>query len=180
MAKPLIVGAGSPLGGVHWGLATHDDLVFAPAADPEFPLPGYFPKPGLYALDIDDGDLIWQYRVERGCDTNLRDYVDRETLYPECSFFYGFSAAPTVVNDLVFAPSLDGRIRAFAVGDGTMVWEVGTARPFETVNGIEAHGGSIDVAGVQAVGRMLYVQSGYALFGELPGNALLAFRISTE
>ncbi len=174
------VGSGSALGGVHWGLATHDGVVFAPAADPEFPLPGYFPKPGLYALDIDDGDLIWQYRVDRGCDTNLREYFERETLYPACSFFYGFSAAPTVVNDLVLAASLDGRVRAFAAGDGALKWETQTAHGFETVNGVEAHGGSIDVAGIQAVGRMLYVQSGYAMFGQLPGNVLLAFRLGTE
>lgn len=49
-----------------------------------------------------------------------------------------------------------------------------TARPFETVNGVEAHGGSIDNAGVQVAGRMVYVQSGYSLFGQLPGNVLLA------
>lgn len=174
------VGSGSALGGIHWGLATHDGVVFAPAADPEFPWPGYFPQPGLYALDIATGDLVWKYPVERGCDTNLHEYFGRETLYPECSFFYGFSAAPTVVNDLIFASSLDGRIRALAVRDGTLRWDFETARPFEAVNGVEAHGGSIDVAGVQAVGRMVYVQSGYGMFGQLPGNVLLAFELSAR
>ena len=56
-------------------------------------------------------------------------------------------------------------------------WGYDTLRAFATVNGIEAHGGSIDVAGVQAAGSMIYVQSGYSMFGELPGNVLLAFRL---
>jgi polyvinyl alcohol dehydrogenase (cytochrome) len=42
---------------------------------------------------------------------------------------------------------------------------------------VKAHGGSIDVAGVQAVGRMIYVQSGYMQFGQIPGNVLLAFEL---
>jgi polyvinyl alcohol dehydrogenase (cytochrome) len=45
------------------------------------------------------------------------------------------------------------------------------------VNGVEAHGGVIDAAGAIALGDMLYVQSGYSLFAQLPGNALLAFRV---
>lgn len=52
-----------------------------------------------------------------------------------------------------------------------------TAREFQAVNGVVTHGGSIDAAGAIAVGDMLYAQSGYAQFGELPGNALLAFRV---
>ena len=82
-----------------------------------------------------------------------------------------------MVNDVVFAPSLDGKIRAFTVTDGEQVWNYDTLRTFETINGVEAHGGSIDVAGVQATGRMIYVQSGYSIFGQLPGNVLLAFRL---
>ncbi len=171
------VGSGSPLGGVHWGVAVADGVVFAPVADPEFLMPGYAPKPGLYALAIDSGDIVWEHPIERGCATNLGEYFDREVLYPECSFYYGLSAAPTVVRDVVFAPGLDGRVRAFATKDGSELWQFETARPFDTMNGVEAHGGSIDSAGVQVAGRMIYVQSGYSLFGQLPGNVLLAFEL---
>ena len=118
--------------------------------------------------------------MERGCETTLFEYIDREDLYPECSFFYGLSAAPTVAGDVVFAPALDGYVRAFATGDGSELWRFQTARPFETINGVEAHGGSIDGAGVQVAGRMVYVQSGYSLFGRLPGNVLLAFELPGE
>ena len=85
--------------------------------------------------------------------------------------------ARTTDRVMVFAPALDGRVRAFAATDGAELWRFRTARPFDTVNGVEAHGGSIDVSGVQAAGRMVYVQSGYSLFGELPGNVLLAFEL---
>ena len=78
---------------------------------------------------------------------------------------------------MVFAPGLDGRVRAFATKDGSELLQFETARPFDTMNGVEAHGGSIDSAGVQVAGRMIYVQSGYSLFGQLPGNVLLAFEL---
>ncbi|MEM9529297.1 MAG: PQQ-binding-like beta-propeller repeat protein [Pseudomonadota bacterium] len=171
------VGAGSALGGIHWGLAVADGVIYAPAADPPFPIPYYRPAPGLYALSANDGRLVWSTPVERGCKTNVYEYFDRETLYPACSFYFGLSSPPLVINDLVFAPALDGKVRAFHRDSGAVVWETQTARPFPTVNGIEAHGGSIDVAGVQVAGNRLFVQSGYGQFGQLPGNALLVFEL---
>ena len=172
------MGTGSPLGGIHWGVAVGGGAIYAPAADPPFPLPGYQPLPGLYALRVDDGAALWKHELERGCQTDLMAYFARDVLYPECSFFFGPSAAPTLLPGVVLAPSLDGRVRAFAAKDGSVLWETATNRAFETVNGVEAHGGSIDSAGVIAAGDMLYVQSGYSLFGELPGNVLLAFEVA--
>ncbi len=171
------VGAGSALGGIHWGLAVSDGVIYAPAADPPYPIPGYRPAPGLYALALQDGRRLWDTAVERGCDTNLFEYFGRAELYPDCPFFFGLSAPPLVVNDLVLAGALDGRMRAFSRADGAVLWQAETRRAFDTVNGVPAHGGSIDVAGVLAVDDMLYVQSGYGQFGELPGNALLAYRL---
>ncbi len=171
------VGAGSALGGIHWGLAVADGVIYAPAADPPFPIPGYRPAPGLYALSIDDGRLLWEAPVERGCETNLFEYLARTELYPTCSYYYGLSAPPLVVNDLVLTAGLDGKLRAHDRRNGEVAWEADTYRPFATVNGVPAHGGAIDVAGVQVVDDMLYVQSGYGQFGELPGNALLAYRL---
>lgn len=174
------VGAGSALGGVHWGLSVQDGIIYAPVADPPFPIPGYRPAPGLYALAVDDGERLWASHVDRGCATNLFEYFGRSHLYPECSFFFGLSAAPLAAGELLFAAALDGRVRAFDAGHGRVLWTAETARAFETVNGVPAHGGSADVAGVQVVDDMLYVQSGYAQFGQLPGNALLAFRLRDD
>ena len=50
-------------------------------------------------------------------------------------------------------------------------------REYPTVNGATARGGSLDVAGPVIAGGMLYVTSGYALWGGMPGNVLLAFAV---
>ena len=39
-----------------------------------------------------------------------------------------------------------------------------------------ANGGAIDNASIVAANGMLFVNSGYGLFGQMPGNVLLAFR----
>jgi polyvinyl alcohol dehydrogenase (cytochrome) len=52
-----------------------------------------------------------------------------------------------------------------------------TVHNYSTVNGIAAHGGSLDGPGAVIVGGMLYVNSGYANFGTAPGDALLAFSV---
>jgi polyvinyl alcohol dehydrogenase (cytochrome) len=48
-------------------------------------------------------------------------------------------------------------------------------REFATVNGVKAHGGSIDGPGAVVVKGMVFVNSGYPRNGGLPGNVLLAF-----
>ncbi len=169
------VGAGSPLGGIHWGMAVAHGQVYAGANDPPYRIPRYAPDPNLSALDVDTGETRWRFAADRGCKIGMMDYFQRDTLYPDCSFYYGFSAAVTVVNDLVFAPALDGRVRAFNALNGKLLWEYNTARPFMTTSGREAHGGAIDNVGVVFAGNQAFVLSGYELFGQLPGNLLLAF-----
>jgi polyvinyl alcohol dehydrogenase (cytochrome) len=169
------VGSGSWLGGIHWGMAVADGKLFAATNDPSFP--GYSGKPGLYALDIDNGDLLWRYGASRGCKTSMGAYFRRESLYPDCSFYFAFSAALSVANDVVFAPSLDGKVRAFDTNEGALLWQFNTALEFETTTGTVAHGGSMDNVGVVFAGSMVYMQSGYSLFGQLPGNILLAFEL---
>jgi polyvinyl alcohol dehydrogenase (cytochrome) len=82
--------------------------------------------------------------------------------------------------DLVFAGALNGRVYAFAADGGKILWQDQTARPFEAVNGIDAHGGAIDNGGVQLAGDTLFVLSGYSLFGQMPGNVLLAYRVARD
>ena len=50
-------------------------------------------------------------------------------------------------------------------------------RPFKTVNGVEANGGTMDASGVVVSGGMLYVNSGYGGLVGRAGNVLLAFRV---
>jgi polyvinyl alcohol dehydrogenase (cytochrome) len=52
-----------------------------------------------------------------------------------------------------------------------------TGRKFDTVNGAEANGGSLDGSGAVVVNGVLYVNSGYIFTGHTPGNVLLAFAV---
>jgi polyvinyl alcohol dehydrogenase (cytochrome) len=58
-----------------------------------------------------------------------------------------------------------------------VLWDVDTAREFDTVNGKSAHGGSLDVAGPAVVNGMVFVNSGYGQYGGMPGNVLLVFSV---
>jgi len=161
------VGAGSKLGGVHWGMAATGGRLYVPIADPAFSLPNYRPRPGMYALSIDDGHMLWSARATEKCAGDAQ----------VCRLHYRLSAASTALPGVVFGPGLDGQLRAFSASDGELLWRQNTALGFRTVNGVEAHGGSIDSAGVIAVDDMIYVQSGYGTFRQMPGNVLLAYRL---
>jgi len=72
---------------------------------------------------------------------------------------------------------VDAHLRAYSAKTGEVVWDFDTAREYDTVNGQKAHGGSIDAGGPAIVSGMVYVYSGYAQWGGLPGNVLLAFGV---
>ena len=179
-------------GGVHWGMALSGERLLVPAADPERNREGYTPRPGLHALDVRSGEVLWFQGVERGCYLadedkplvglqNMRAGKNRplEEQYA-CSFYYGLSAAATATDDLVFSGGLNGVLNAYDIASGERLWQVETAMPFEAVNGVPGQGGSIDVDGQIIAGDWLYVQSGYAMFGQLPGNVLLAYRLPPQ
>ena len=167
------IGPGSALGGVHWGLAADATQVYVPIADPAFPRNSKR-RPGVWALRIDDGSDVWGHSAVRGCVPSAR----RGAPWPACSFRYEFSAAASVAGDVVLAGALDGRAFAFSREDGEVLWEFATKRPFEAANGLEGHGGAIDNAGPFAVDDQLFVLSGYDMFGQMPGNVLLAFELA--
>jgi polyvinyl alcohol dehydrogenase (cytochrome) len=48
-------------------------------------------------------------------------------------------------------------------------------REYDTVNGVRATGGALP--GAVVVNGLLYVNSGYAFVGGIPGNVLLAFSV---
>lgn len=177
-------------GGIHWGMALAGERLLVPAADPERPRPGYEPRPGIHALDVRSGKPLWFQGVTRGCHLaeedkplvglqNMRAGKRRslEDQY-QCSFYYGLSAAATATDDVVFSGGLNGILHAYDIRNGDILWQTETAKPFDAVNGVQGHGGSIDVDGQVLAGDWLYVQSGYSMFGQLPGNVLLAYRIS--
>ena len=165
------VGRGGTLGGIHFGMATDDSKLFVPVSDREIGRTYDWKKrPGLYALDIDTGDLIWSYQLDDIC-------KDREAVSGEGRCNTGFSAPVSVAGDVLFAGALDGRFSAHSTKDGSKLWEFDTLRSFRTVNNFPAVGGSIDAAGAVIVDNWVFINSGYSTHGQMAGNVLLAFSI---
>lgn len=162
-------GVGTVNGGVHWGMAFDGTKVYAPLSDPGRPRPGFVPQPGLYALDAATGRLVWEQRVEPDCE-------GRQARAKYCEFQYGYSTATTVIGSVVVQGSLDGRLHAFDADTGERIFSFDTLRDFQGVNGVAGQGGAIDNASVIAANGMLLVSSGYGMFGQAPGNVLLAFK----
>jgi polyvinyl alcohol dehydrogenase (cytochrome) len=118
---------------------------------------------GMYALKLDTGEKVW-FTPPFDCGTR-----------PRCS--PAQSAAVSAFPGIAFSGSVDGHMRAYSTTDGKVVWDYDTERPYETVNGVEARGGSIDGPGPAIGGGMIFFNSGYPTAGGVPGNVLLAFSV---
>ena len=164
------VGAGGLLGGVQWGTATDGARVYAAVSDIAFtklvvgqPLA---PDPdkggGLHALRADTGAILWSAPPAKAC-------ANRTNCSP------AQSAAVTATPEYVLSGAVDGHLRAYATANGAVLWDFDTAGPFTTVNGVKANGGSLDAAGPTVAGGMMFVGSGYGLYGGQAGNVLLGF-----
>ena len=172
------IGRGGYLGGVHWGMASNEamGLVFAPISDIRQAAPGSEgePAPGMSAIDINTGTVRWQVPSVDNCAQRTP-----ETERDKC--MNGYSAAPVANNHLVFVGGLDGVLHALAASSGKELWRYDSWRDYDAVNATEtlkATGGAIDVHGPLLAGDQLFVQSGYAGFGQKGGNALLAFKVT--
>ena len=150
------LGKGSALGGVEWGHAADDRYTYAAISDR---LLGKNGTPGLYALDLMTGEQKWA------------------ALPPAVAGNPAQSAAIAVIPGAVFSGALNGHFRAYSTTNGEILWDFETNRKFDTVNGVDAKGGSIDAAGPTVAHGMVYTNSGYGIFGGLPGNVLLAFSV---
>lgn len=165
------VGEGGTLGGNHWGIAVDGSRVFLPINDPHYAsLTDDRINAGVYAFDSASGRPLWEYRSRPDCDNG------RDALIETCHEKYGFSAMPLVIDGAFVAPNIDGRLFIFAGETGRIIFEYDTARYFDTVNGVEARGGSIDAHSLAAGAGMVFVGSGYERFRQQAGNVLLAFR----
>lgn len=166
-------GEGSPLGGIHWGIAYDRERVFAPINRPySWGAKGadQTQEPGMHAVDVNTGDVLWTFAAKPDCSGERKQRVRG------CEFNIGMSGAPTVIDGAVVEGSLDGILRVLDAKSGEVLFQFDTARDFKTLNGVEAKGGAIDNATVVAANGYLFVQSGYGMFGQMPGNVLLAFK----
>jgi len=165
------VGKGGTNGGVQWGSATDGTNVYVALADlgrivvPYSLSTDVDPNKGggMFALNLATGKQVW-YTPPAPCG-------DRKRCSP------AQSAAVTAIPGVAFSGSVDGHLRAYSATDGSILWDVDTIGPYKTVNGVEAHGGSMDGPGPVIGGGMLFVNSGYSAGGGMPGNVLLAFSI---
>jgi len=173
------VAKGGSLGGIQWGSAVSKNLLLVPISDLKIaPVSASTPgaqkgelgwfkfsksSGGLVALDIQTGEIKWSAKTEN-CD------------FEGCSL--SNSAAVTALDDLVFSGSVDGHLRAYDLSNGSKLWDVDTKISMEGLNGFKAFGGSLDGPGVTVSNGMVFVKSGYRMFGGVPGNAMMAFSIT--
>jgi polyvinyl alcohol dehydrogenase (cytochrome) len=165
------VGEGGTMGGVQWGQAVDGRNIYVANSDIGRIMLTYTsftdadPKRGggMYAIDLATGKQVWR--------TSPGACGDRARCSP------AQSGAVSAIPGVAFSGSVDGHLRAYATGDGKVVWDFDTAREYESVNGVEAWGGSLDGAGPAIAGGMLYVNSGYTLGGGMSGNVILAFSV---
>ncbi|MBC7983462.1 MAG: PQQ-binding-like beta-propeller repeat protein [Candidatus Obscuribacterales bacterium] len=161
-------GEGTPLGGVHWGIATDRQRVFAAINDPIYG--AVKARPGVFAVNIKTGKEVWGYDAKPNCDG------DRGKLVTSCASKYGFSAAPLTVDGAVIAATLGGEVMIFDGKTGALLKTLDTIGPKQTINGIAAKGGSIDSHAISAGAGMVFINSGYGSFNQTPGNVLIAYR----
>ncbi len=164
------IGDGTALGGNHWGVATDSQRAFMTINDPGGM--GRNSRPGLYTYFVGTGESSWYYEVQPDCGPH------RSERLRNCESRSGFSATPLSVDGAVITAGLDGRLFVFDSGSGEILFEYDTVIDFETVNGVEGYGGSIDSHSIAAGSGMVFVGSGYGSFSQVPGNVLLAFKPS--
>jgi polyvinyl alcohol dehydrogenase (cytochrome) len=182
------LGVGGALGGIHWGMAADQHRVYAAVADLTIQkfqklnslnfqamlgsntVPSVGATPGLYALDLLTGKLLWERH-----DQHVYQGKTYDTIY---------SAALTVTNDVLLAGALSGELRALRASTGEALWTFQSAVATQDVNdGKAGHGGTIDSVGAVPVGADLYLNSGYSSFGGPtawhagPGNSLFVLRL---
>ena len=161
------VGRGGIMGGVHWGMATDGTTLFVPVNDHSvYPEDAHKPAfPGVHAVDLNNGQFLWSAIEKDRCGD----------VQWQCS--PGISAAISLTPGLVFAGALDGVLKAYAAQDGKELWVYDTNQEFDATNGIKAFGGTIDSDGPVIDAHQVFINSGYAKFGEKAGNVLLAFTL---
>jgi polyvinyl alcohol dehydrogenase (cytochrome) len=153
-------GKGSALGGIEWGSAADEANAYIPVSD-------VFAPPdqagGLFALKLTDGAQVWHTPAAKLECTSGRGCTGAQ------------SAPVSAMPGVVFSGSIDGHLRAYSTPDGRIIWDFNTAKEFETVNHVQAKGGSLDAAGPAIAEGFVVTNSGYSLWRGLPGNVLLAF-----
>jgi polyvinyl alcohol dehydrogenase (cytochrome) len=161
------VGRGGIQGGVHFGMALAGERLFVPISDKDMAGRQYDrpARPGLYALDVRSGRVLWESPADDVC-------AGRRFCAP------GIGQAITAIPGVVFAGHMDGRLRAYDATSGRVLWQTDTTREIDALGGVRAHGGSFGGGAGPVVRRgLVFASSGYGMYEHMPGNVLLVYGV---
>ncbi len=133
--------------GIMWGGAVYNHTVYY----------GLTRDGSIVAIRLADGKRQWKKKPEQA-DTSR-------------------ATPATAIPGVVFVGGEDGKLFAVSTADGKALWSYDTDRAFDTVNGVPAHGGTIDSEGATVAGGMVFVGSGYSISRAQAGNVLLGFGV---
>jgi polyvinyl alcohol dehydrogenase (cytochrome) len=160
------LGTGGPLGGIQWGSAADTSRMYVANADTI--AVGGPAKPGLWALDLATGKILWEkLGVRVQCSMPGR-----------CTPSH--SAAVTAIPGAVFSGTLDAHLRAYDSNTGEVLWDFDAGKPVDTVNGQKGVvGGAIDATGPTIANGVVYQHAGYSGYGGTANgqNVLFAFSV---
>jgi len=143
------------LGGVGWGPAFDGQVAYAAVADINRPQG----TPGLYALKVEDGGLVWSTPAPQGAGIRAQ------------------AAAVSAIPGVAFSGSFGGHLRAYSTKTGEILWDFDALKEFDTVNHVAAKGGSFDGGGPAIAHGLVVTNCGYGFGGGIAGNVLLVFSV---
>jgi polyvinyl alcohol dehydrogenase (cytochrome) len=156
-------GDGGVLGGIEWGFAVDNTSAYVSLSSDFEKKPGE--AGGLLSVRLTNGETQW------------RTPPPKDTCGARTGCNTGQPGAVTAIPGVIFSGSLDGHVRAYEAETGRVIWDIDTTSDMKTVNGVAARGGSLNGPGATISNGMVYVSSGYAALGFMPGNLLLAFSV---
>jgi polyvinyl alcohol dehydrogenase (cytochrome) len=137
------------------------DIVFGGAVDHTAAYYALQENKGVASVDLKTGRTRWILHPAPPADRQTR---------------VGSAAAVTVIPGVMLNGGWDGILRGYSTADGHELWRYDTVKAFDTVNGVQAKGGSMGAPGAVVAGGMLFVGSGYiGTSNGMPGNVMLAF-----
>jgi polyvinyl alcohol dehydrogenase (cytochrome) len=158
------ISQGGP-GDAIWGLAADDSNVFAAIPGPS--AEGPHTPGGVTAMALTTGKTGWHTPASTS-----------PCAWGETGCQHRQPAAVTIIPGAILSGALDGHLRAYAIQDGRVLWDMDTAATYDAVNGIKAYGGNIDGSAQIVANGTLFVNSGNATAtSPRRGDAVLAITV---
>lgn len=166
------IAIGGAEAGIRYGMALRDDVLYVSSTHEAVEGAGEsLVQPGVVAVSARDGSVLWQASGAELCAAIGGSPKDCDG---------AVTAPPLAMEEILFAPGLDGVLFALDRQSGEPLWTFDTAREFTTLRGTSTRGGGIaGTAGPMFANGRLFVSSGYGQ-AQRPGNALIAFSLAPE